>query len=86
MLELKQHEMLVEVFDPWVQPDHFLSSSGVTLIENPKMNYYDGIMLAVSHNQFINLGIDKIKNYAKKKHIFFDLKNIFSIDQSNFRL
>jgi UDP-N-acetyl-D-glucosamine/UDP-N-acetyl-D-galactosamine dehydrogenase len=86
VLELKQHEMLVEVFDPWVKPDHFLSSSGVTLIENLKMNYYDGIILAVSHNQFIHLGIDKIKNYAKKQHIFFDLKSIFPINQSNFRL
>ncbi|MDA9690421.1 nucleotide sugar dehydrogenase [Pseudomonadota bacterium] len=86
VLELKQHEMLVEVFDPWVQPGNFLPSSNVTLIENPKMNYYDGIILAVSHNQFIDLGIDKIKNYAKKKHIFFDLKSIFPINQSNFRL
>jgi len=86
ILELKDVGMNVEIFDPWVPADSLLSQNELTLIDQPKNDYYDGIILAVGHEKFLNMGAIEIKKFAKKKHIFFDLKSIFPPDQSDFRL
>ena len=40
-------------------------------------NTYDGIILAVAHEAFKNIGINKINNLCKKT-MLFDLKYLFS--------
>lgn len=86
--ELYSNEMHVHVLDPWVDSSHLPLDlvQDIDFINSPKDNYYDGIILAVGHNQFLDLGVDKIHNFAKENNVFFDLKSIFSSDQSDFRL
>ena len=84
--ELNANDFKVDVYDPWVNPDHFLASSNINLVTKPKKNFYDGIILAVAHTQFLDLGSQNIKDFAKKTHVFFDLKSIFSKEKSDFRL
>jgi UDP-N-acetyl-D-glucosamine/UDP-N-acetyl-D-galactosamine dehydrogenase len=84
--ELHSNDMDIDVLDPWVESNELLLSLSIKLVNKPKNNHYDGIILAVGHQQFLDLGIDKIKNFAKKKHIFFDIKSIFPLDKSDFRL
>ena len=54
--------------------------------EEPKMNNYDAIILAVAHDEFKDLGIEKIRLYAKKEHVVYDLKHMFFANESDLRL
>ena len=44
---------------------------------HPKKNFYDGVIIAVSHKYFINMGLKKIKIFTKKNSVIFDIKNSF---------
>ena len=49
----------------------------IKLINFPKKNYYDSIIIAVPHKYFIKMGLKKIKNFTKKNYYIFDFKNTF---------
>ena len=83
---LDSNNLKIEVFDPWVEQGDLPPSPHINMISQPKKNFYDGIILAVAHNQFLDLGVQNIKDFAKKTHVFFDLKGVFSKEQSDFRL
>ena len=59
---------------------------GLKLISRPKSNYYDAIVLAVSHAKFKDMGIKKIKSFGKKNHVIYDLKYIFTAKDVDLRL
>ena len=42
------------------------------------LNYYDGIIIAVSHKIFIEMGKIEILNLCKKNHVIYDLKYLFA--------
>ena len=86
MSKLNSNNLKIEAFDPWVEQGDLPSSPHINMISQPKKNFYDGIILAVAHNQFLDLGVQNIKDFAKKTHVFFDLKGVFSKEQSDFRL
>lgn len=58
----------------------------MNLISSPKLNSYDGIILAVPHNSFIKLGPQQLKEFGKAKHIFYDVKSVFDFKDSDIRL
>ena len=41
---------------------------GITLIEQPKKGHYDAIVLAVAHNEFIDLGVDAIRGFGHEAY------------------
>jgi UDP-N-acetyl-D-galactosamine dehydrogenase len=84
--ELKKYELAIDFFDPIVDKNEVQQMENISLIENPNSNYYDAIILAVAHQQFIDLGAKKIKSFGKKQCIFFDVKSIFNKDDSDLRL
>lgn len=77
---------LVDVYDPWAKSQEAENEYGIKLIDRLDSNKYDGIILCVSHREFKEMGIDKIKSLGKDEHILFDLKSVFDKDQSDFRL
>ena len=83
---LFDHGCDVECFDPWVDLPINLSSTQIKLINYPKENYYDAIILAVSHDKFIEMGVETIRKFGKVKNILFDLKYLFSKDETDMRL
>lgn len=69
--ELKEFGLDVAVYDYEANKKEVLDNTGIELIE--KINKkYDGIILAVSHDKFLDLDIKSIKNDSKS--IVFDLK------------
>jgi UDP-N-acetyl-D-galactosamine dehydrogenase len=44
------------------------------------------IVIAVSHQKFIELGVDKIREFGKNKHVLFDVKSIFEKEKTDGRL
>jgi UDP-N-acetyl-D-galactosamine dehydrogenase len=76
----------VECFDPWVNFPINLPSTQIQPIDYPKENYYDAIILAVSHDKFLEMGVETIRKFGKVKNILFDLKYLFSKDETDMRL
>jgi UDP-N-acetyl-D-glucosamine/UDP-N-acetyl-D-galactosamine dehydrogenase len=74
--ELKEFGIKVVVHDPWVNQEEAENEYGVTMVQE-LASKYDGIILAVAHRQFQQMGIDQIRSYCKKTAVLYDVKNIF---------
>ena len=84
--ELKEYNMNVDITDPWCSSEQAEHEYGLSLVEEPKLSSYDAIILAVSHNEFKVLGIDKIRALGKANHVLYDLKYILPKDSVDMRL
>ena len=84
--ELKEYSIQVDVFDPWVAAEEVLKEYGIYPVTSPQQDAYDGIILAVAHQQFRSMGAVAIRALGKAKHVIFDLKYLFSQEESDLRL
>lgn len=72
--ELKSYNVEVDVHDPWVAPAHAKAEYGLTLVDRPDAGKYDAVVLAVAHEQFIALGADGVRAFARPDAVLFDVK------------
>lgn len=84
--ELQDYDCRVDVCDPWVKVVDAKDEYNISLVETPRANAYDGIILAVNHRQFKEMGINKIREFGANNHVLYDLKYIFPADQTDLRL
>jgi UDP-N-acetyl-D-galactosamine dehydrogenase len=84
--ELSSYGMTVDVWDPWVNPAEAQHEYGIDPIATPENGAYDVIILAVSHRQFAELGIEKIRGFGVSNSVLFDVKYLFPADQTDGRL
>ncbi len=84
--ELNKSNCEVSVYDPWVSKEAALEEYGIELIDYPEEKKYDGIIIALAHNEFRDLGIDTIRNFGIDGHILFDLKYLFDSSEVDLRL
>ena len=84
--ELAEYNIAVDVFDPWVSSSEAQHEYGITPVSEPAINAYDGIVLAVAHDQFRSMGAAHIRQYGKLEHILYDLKYLLSSEESDIRL
>lgn len=83
---LKEYGISVDVFDPWSDPLEAEAKYGLILAELPRQKEYDGIIIAVSHQEFRQMGSINIRAFGKPNHILYDLKHIFKKSESDLRL
>ena len=84
--ELQDYNCEVDVFDPWVSVEEAQHEYGIKPIEKPLANNYDGIFLAVAHQQFIDMGGAAIRKLGKTNHVLYDLKYVLTSCESDLRL
>lgn len=84
--ELQEYNIQVDVTDPWIDGAEAEKEYGITPLEQPNVNFYDAIIIAVAHQQFKQLGADKIRAFGKKEHILYDLKYVLTAQESDMRL
>lgn len=84
--ELAQYDVNVDVFDPWVDAAEAEREYGIAPISEPALGQYDGIVLAVAHDQFKQLGAQKIRAWGKDPHVLYDLKYVLAHSESDLRL
>lgn len=84
--ELLDYNCCVDIYDPWVNYDEAMHEYGVQMLPQLSGQKYDGIILAVSHQQFKEMGIEKIRSFCKSNSVLYDLKYIFNAAQSDLRL
>lgn len=83
---LESYHSNVDVYDPWVNPEEAHEEYGITPVKDVKNGEYDAIILAVSHEQFIKMGAEKIRALGKKNAILYDVKSLLPKDQVDDRL
>jgi UDP-N-acetyl-D-glucosamine/UDP-N-acetyl-D-galactosamine dehydrogenase len=76
--ELEKFGATVDVYDPWVDAAEARHEYGVKPIKTPKARHYDGVVLAVAHKQFAELGVARVRAFAKKLHVLYDIKHLFA--------
>jgi UDP-N-acetyl-D-galactosamine dehydrogenase len=69
--ELEQFNINVDVFDPHADKHEVAEEYGLNLIDSIQ-NKYDGIILAVSHKEFLKLELDSLKSSSSS--VIFDTK------------
>lgn len=69
---LKSYGVDVNVYDPWAKKSEVKSEYGVDLVDDLYSNEYDSVVLAVSHKEFKNIDILRLK---KEKGVVYDVKN-----------
>jgi len=76
----------VDIFDPWVDKNEALHEYNIKLIEQPVVGKYDAMLLAVAHNEFKELSVEKIRAYGKDNHVLYDIKYLLKANESDGRL
>ena len=56
------------------------------IIKKFKKKYYDAILILTPHKEYLSIGIKKIKSFAKKNSVIFDVKSVFSKEDSDIRI
>jgi len=84
--EFETYRAQVDVYDPWVDAQEAKHEYGLDVISEPEAGVYDAIILAVGHNQFIEMGVDKIRQFGKTDNILYDVKYALPKDQVDGRL
>jgi UDP-N-acetyl-D-galactosamine dehydrogenase len=84
--ELQDFKCTVDVYDPWVTVDAASREYGIVPLAQPLPGAYDGVVLAVAHNQFKIMGVEAIRTLGKQNHVLFDLKYLFPADATDIRL
>ncbi len=84
--ELLEYDCQVDIYDPWVNSEEGLHEYGIQILSELLEKKYDGIILAVAHRQFKEMGIEKIRSLGKINHLLYDLKYIYRADETDLRL
>ena len=85
--ELAEYDVEVDVLDPWADPQEAYEHYGVELVTDPRPGAYAGVILAVAHRQFVEMGAECIRSFgAPGAHVLYDLKYVLDKSDSDLRL
>jgi len=84
--ELNEYNIEVDVYDPWIDANEAKREYGITPIAQPVANQYDAIILAVAHDQFVEMGVKVMRAFGRNNHVLYDLKYLFSKEETDMRL
>jgi len=84
--ELQDYNILTDVYDPWVSTTEAEREYGITPVASPELGVYDGVIVAVAHQQFKDLGSERIRAFGKSQHVLYDLKYLLPLGASDLRL
>ena len=74
---LKEFGTDVTIFDPWANSSEVKYEYGIETVKNMPQNKFDGIVLAVSHKEFLNIDFNK---YLNPKGIIYDVKGFLNCE------
>ena len=81
---LKSYDINISLYDPWVDKKHFEEKYKLKVNESIENLKFDGIILAVSHDLFKKINLDKIK--SSENSVVYDVKGFFNGDVVTKRL
>ena len=73
---LKSKNTIVDVYEPWGDREEIEHEYGITPVQEPSANCYDAIIMAVAHDEFKTMGLDKIRSFGKEGCVIYDIKDV----------
>jgi UDP-N-acetyl-D-galactosamine dehydrogenase len=84
--ELSGFGCKVDVYDPWASSPEAEHEYGIRLLEKPPSGVYDGIVIAVAHREFVELGARGVRAFGAPNAVLFDIKHVLPKEESDGRL
>ncbi len=84
--ELGNYGASVDVWDPWVNADEVRLEYGIDVTGTPVEGTYDAVILAVSHREFQEMGVERIRALGKANHVLYEVKSLLPADEVDGRL
>ncbi|MFN6496415.1 MAG: nucleotide sugar dehydrogenase [Nostoc sp. DedQUE01] len=76
--ELQQFGIEPLLHDPLVDPDEAQQEYGIDLVDWHNLSDLDGVILAVSHQAYLNMPCEQLLNCLRPGGVLMDIKSIFS--------
>jgi UDP-N-acetyl-D-glucosamine/UDP-N-acetyl-D-galactosamine dehydrogenase len=73
---LAAYGVRVDVHDPWVDPGHAYHEYRLKPLAEPEPGSYDAIIVAVGHDQFVQLGAEGIRALGRPQCVLYDVKYV----------
>ena len=86
VLELEEHDIDTDVYDPFVDKEEVKLSFGLDLLEEIDSNHYDALILAVPHSIIVNQHLSMLLQSLKPEGFLYDVKASLPMAVSNMRL
>ncbi len=84
---LKDYSLKVDVFDPWIAVASASEQYGLDCLDElPSDGQYDAIVLAVAHDHFNELGMERIRRLGKSDAVIYDIKSVLPTESIQGRL
>lgn len=83
---LEEYGAVVDVYDPHADPDEARAEYGIPLVSEPGQGAYAGVVLAVAHSKFREMGAQEIRALGSEGALIYDLKYVLGPDEADLRL
>jgi UDP-N-acetyl-D-galactosamine dehydrogenase len=83
---LEGYNAVVDVHDPWVDVAEAQHEYGITPIEQLTPDTYDAVVVAVGHEQFVDMGVGAIRGLGKAASVVYDVKYVLPRGAADGRL
>lgn len=83
---LREFDIAVDVYDPWVDADECEHEYGIRPVQMLQAGKYDGIILAVAHDEIVRMGASGIRAFGKPGAALYDVKSALPKDAVDQRL
>jgi UDP-N-acetyl-D-galactosamine dehydrogenase len=83
---LREYGCDVDIHDPWADAAEVTDQYGLKLLSDIAPGTYDGVIMAVAHDEYRALGIKGIRAVLKPNAPVFDVKGILPQGESDLRL
>lgn len=81
--ELLDYDVEVSIYDPWANPSEVQHEYGIAVLNTLPDKKFDGVVLAVAHNEFKDLDLSQLLN---GKSVVYDVKGILAAEKVDGRL
>lgn len=84
--ELNDFNMSVDVYDAWASKEEVKHEYGIDLINTLEKGTYDGVVIAVDHSEFKQMGVEELRALGKVNHVLYDVKHVLKPIDADIRL
>jgi UDP-N-acetyl-D-galactosamine dehydrogenase len=84
--EFKDYGANIDIYDPWVDTAEAEHEYGLHPVKEPAVGKYDAIVLAVAHQQFVDMGVSAIRKLGRRECVIYDIKSILCAREVDGRL
>ncbi len=84
---MQSYGMNVDVYDPWADATEVRDVYGIEILKDlPVTGGYDAVILAVPHDELIEIGAQGLRAMLDPNGVLFDMKAVFDQTESDLRL